>query len=79
MKTENERCELGRQEGTVMLKPTCVLIGTDANVFAIIGKVSRALKDAGMSARAKEFSGRAFEAGSYGEVLQLVEEYVEVE
>lgn len=60
-------------------KPTCKLSGTDGNVFAIIGKVSRTLKVAGLKGKAAEFRSRATSLGSYDEVLQLCFEYVEVE
>lgn len=60
-------------------KPMCKLTGTDGNAFAIIGKVSRTLKRAGMVERATEFSDKAFKAHSYDEILQLCSEYVEVE
>lgn len=60
-----------------MDKPECELIEHDGNVFAIIGKVSRTLKNAGMRDKAKEFTERAMKAGSYNEVLTLLEEYVE--
>jgi hypothetical protein len=59
-------------------KPICKLVGTDGNVFAVIGKVSSALKKAGQEDQASEFTAKAFQAGSYDEVLQLVMEYVEV-
>ena len=60
------------------VKPTCKLIGTDGNVYSIIGRVRQALKDAGQDDRAREFVERAFRAGSYDGVLQLCLEYVEV-
>jgi hypothetical protein len=60
-------------------KPTCQLSGTDANVFALIGRVRQALRGAGQADRALEFTDRAFRAGSYDEVLRLCFEYVEVE
>jgi len=60
-------------------KPTCKLIGEDGNVFAVIGKVARCLKTAGQKEQAKEFTNKAFAAHSYGEVLALCAEYVEVE
>lgn len=60
-------------------KPACKLIGTDGNVFNIIGKVSAALKDAGHADKAEEFRDKAFVSGSYDEVLRLCEDYVEVE
>ena len=59
--------------------PVCRLIGTDGNVFAIIGKVQRALREAGLPERAAAFGERAFEARSYDEVLQLCLEFVEVQ
>lgn len=52
------------------------LLGQDGNVFGIIGSVSKALKKAGHADLAKEFTNEAFAAGSYGEVLSLVHQYV---
>jgi hypothetical protein len=60
-------------------RPTCRLSGTDGNVFAIIAAVRLALWDADLDERAEEFRDRAFNAGSYDDVLRLVTEYVEVE
>ena len=54
------------------------LIGTDGNVFSIIGKVSRELKRAGHKDLATEFTNKAFGSASYDEVLRLVMEYCEV-
>ncbi len=59
-------------------KPNCILVGTDGNVFAIIGKVSKALERAGQRAEAKEFRSRALSSKSYDAVLQLCFEYIEV-
>jgi len=59
-------------------KPACKLVGTDGNVFSIIGRVKHALKQAGQDDRAREFVEKAFRAGSYDEVLQLCMDYVEV-
>lgn len=61
-----------------MEKPRCKLVGEDGNVFNVIGRVRRALLDAGQDERAREFVERAFRCGSYDEVLQLVLEYVDV-
>jgi len=62
-----------------MSKPICKLVGTDGNVFAIIGNVSKSLKKAGLAEKATEFTSKAFNSGSYDEVLQLAMEYVEIE
>jgi len=59
-------------------KPECEIIGTDGNVFAIIGRVSRTLKQAGQPERAKEFTDRAFQTQNYDEVLAMLDEFVEV-
>lgn len=64
--------------GTALPKPVCRLVGEDGNVFAIIGRVQRALKNAGQPERASEFVKRAFRAKSYDQVLGLCSEYVEV-
>ena len=60
-------------------RPSCKLIGTDGNVYSIIGRVRRALVADGQEDRAREFVERAFRSGSYDAVLALCLEYVEVE
>lgn len=62
-----------------MSLPVCQLTNCDGNVYAIIGKVSATLKKAGQLDKAKEFSEKAMNAGSYDEVLQLCFKYVDVE
>jgi hypothetical protein len=59
-------------------KPKVKLIGADGNVFAVIGAVRRALKNAGQVERAKEFVARAYHAQCYEEVLAMLDEYVDV-
>jgi len=61
------------------VKPKCKLLGTDGNVFSIIGRVRRALRRAHQPHRAEEFSRKAHSSKSYDEVLALVGEYVDVE
>lgn len=61
-----------------MTKPRVELLGTDGNVFNVIGLVAKALKEAGQPDKATEFTKRAFKAHSYDEVLVLLQEYVEV-
>ena len=62
-----------------MEKPTCKLIGTDGNVFSIIGKVSNTLKKVGQTDKAKEFCSKAMSSHSYDAVLALCFDYVDVE
>ena len=58
-------------------KPTCKLTGTDGNVFALAGRVSAALKRAGMPEKAKEFTDKVFACESYDAALRLMCEYVD--
>ncbi|MCD8501296.1 MAG: hypothetical protein LRY71_05950 [Bacillaceae bacterium] len=60
-------------------KPICKLVGEDGNIFWILGRVSRALKENGKANEAMEVSERVLASGSYEEALQIVMEYVEVE
>ena len=61
-----------------MSKPKVKLTGKDGNVFFIIGSIAKALRKAGMPDKAKEFTDKAFNSGSYGAVLRLASEYVEI-
>ena len=67
-----------KTNGATAPKPQCRLIGTDGNVFSIIGTVKRALERAGQRERASEFVTKAMQAKSYDEVLALCFEYVDV-
>lgn len=60
-------------------RPPCKLIGTDGNVFSIIGRVRRALEQDDQSDRAREFVKQALESNSYDAVLALCFEYVEID
>lgn len=66
-----------RRPATTTRRPRCKLIGSDGNVFAVIGNVSRALKEAGLLEQAAEFRDKAFHARSYDEVLALAQEYTD--
>ena len=57
---------------------TVRLIGEDGNAFAIIGRVSTALKKAGYHQEAKDFTEKCF-SGDYDNILRLCMEYVNVE
>jgi hypothetical protein len=59
-------------------KPMVKLVGEDGNIFAIVGKCSKALKRAGMPDLAKQMTSEVFACGSYNEALQIVMKYVEV-
>jgi len=54
------------------------LSGEDGNVFSIIGRCGKALKNAGQIDKAREFSAKAMKSDSYDEVLRLAMEYCDV-
>jgi hypothetical protein len=67
------------QAGPDFTKPPVKMVGEDGNVFAIIGRVRRALRRAGRSDLAQEFTARATASSSYDAVLALVFEYCDVD
>ncbi len=75
---ENELDDQG-WDGSVQFPDVEVnLTGRDGNVFAIIGRVSSALKRAGHPEAAKRYVNAAFAAPSYDAVLQLTMQTVVV-
>lgn len=61
------------------LRPKMQLIGQDGNIFAIMGRASRLLKNNGQREKAKEMCDRVTASQSYSEALNIVSEYVETE
>jgi len=49
----------------------------DGNIFAVMGAVSRALKDAGQRDKVAEMQERVTSSRSYEEALRVCVEYVE--
>ena len=62
----------------IVKKPHVQLTGEDGNAFFIIARCGKALKKAGQEDKAKEFTDKAFNAGSYDEVLRLAMTYCDV-
>lgn len=60
-------------------KPKMQLIGEDGNIFAILGRASGLLKDAGMKARSDEMFRRVTACGDYHKALSIISEYVDTE
>ena len=58
-------------------KPVVKLVGEDGNAYAILARVNKALKRAGLNAEAKEFMAEATK-GDYDHLLQTAMKYVEV-
>ena len=59
-------------------KPNCPLIGTDGNIFNLVGIASRTLKKNGLSAEANEMASKVYKSGSYEEALGIIGEYVNI-
>jgi len=62
-----------------MNNPTVKLIGEDGNIFNILGKCAKALKDNGQNNEATELTNKVFASSSYEEALTICMEYVNVE
>jgi hypothetical protein len=59
-------------------KPTVRLVGEDGNAFAVLGKVTKALKRAGMKTESDAFLKEAV-TGDYDHLLRTAMKYVDVE
>lgn len=57
-------------------KPECKLIGEDSNIFNLLARASRTLKENGMQKEADEMRDRAKSSKSYDEALCIIGEYV---
>ena len=60
-------------------KPTMSLIGMDGNIFAVMGKASSLLKEAGMGDLVSHMVQRVTTCGDYCKALNIISEYVETE
>ena len=67
------------------IKPKATLVGTDGNVFALMGVCSLAMKDYGRkhsdynaTELVEQMSAKIFKSGSYSEALGIMSNYVEV-
>ena len=71
--------EMQQESATREIRPKMKLIGQDGNIFAIMGRASLLLKNAGQSDKAKEMCSRVMASKSYDAALTIVSEYVETE
>ncbi|MEK6526634.1 MAG: hypothetical protein AABZ22_07160, partial [Nitrospirota bacterium] len=60
-----------------LLKPSVKLVGTDGNIFAVVGRCARALREAGQADKAKELTESVSKARSYDEALGICMRYVD--
>lgn len=59
-------------------KPDCKLLGTDGNIFNLMGIASRTLRQNGMAEQAVEMRDRICASGSYDEALCIIGDYVNI-
>ena len=59
-------------------KPDCKLIGEDGNIFNLMAKAARTLRENDLSEEAKEMRERITSSGSYDEALCIIGEYVNI-
>lgn len=59
-------------------KPDCKLIGEDGNIFNLMARASRTLRENDLSEEAKEMRERITSSGSYDEALCIIGEYVNI-
>ena len=55
------------------------LVGMDGNIFGILGKAARLLRENGQPDQATEMTNRVFHSSSYEKALEIISEYVETE
>ena len=58
-------------------KPSVKLVGTDGNIFAVVGRCARVLREAGQADQAKEMTESVSKARSYDEALGICMRYVD--
>ena len=61
------------------MKPKCKLVGTDGNIFNLLGVARKALREADQRELGEKITNRVYTAKSYDEAIQIIMEYVEVE
>lgn len=64
---------------TVPRRPKMRLVGMDGNIFAIMGRASNLLRQAGLGDQVKEMTDRVQNSGNYYRALGIISEYVETE
>ena len=60
-------------------RPNMKLVGEDGNIFAILGRASKLLRENGQPEKAKEMSDRVYQSGNYYQALHIISKYVETE
>lgn len=67
------------KEQPAIKRPKMKLVGQDGNIFAILGRASRLLRENGQPEQAKEMGRRVYQSENYYKALNIISEYVETE
>ena len=67
------------KEPPVPKRPKMKLAGMDGNIFSILGRATRLLRENGQPEQAKEMADRVYQSGDYHQALSIISEYVETE
>ena len=70
--------QIQEQKEPAQVKPDCPLIGTDGNIFHLMGKASETLRKNGMQEQAEEMRNRIFQCQSYDSALSIIGDYVNI-
>lgn len=70
--------QVQKQKEPAHIKPDCPLIGTDGNIFHLMGKVSETLRKNGQQEQAEEMRNRIFQCQSYDSALCIIGDYVNI-
>ena len=70
--------QVQEQKEPAHIKPDCPLIGTDGNIFHLMGKASETLRKNGMKEQAEEMRNRIFQCQSYDSALCIIGDYVNI-
>ena len=69
-------------KSTEDLKPKVKLVGTDSNIFNVLGVAVEALRKSNLkdkNEKIKEMSDKVFNSSSYTEALSIITDYVDPE
>ena len=70
--------QVQEQKEPAHIKPDCPLIGTDGNIFHLMGKASETLRKNGMQEQADEMRNRILQCQSYHSALSIIGDYVNI-
>ena len=70
--------QVQEQKEPAHIKPDCPLIGTDGNIFHLMGKASETLRKNGMQEQAEEMRNRILQCQSYHSALSIIGDYVNI-